>query len=579
MSNEEWLQMSSLKNKKYNNSSWIPLKGAEIISKGEANQLEFTEELIFFNSVLIKMSDINEVSKISWDCLNGRYSFGYVENNKYISSDSILNLDEKEIGITPVLDQMILRKNFKKWYLHQDIILTLGLEKEGNNWVDPNYNYEIVVKEKKDSSGKTVLIEIKSDYLKDYLCARNMFLYLMSFFQRSEISLKKVKEENEKTQNYEFEKSGIKNNFLGDILVQTVTRTDLNEDEDIPDLSILDNNNNIKVENKIINNSQEKNSKEYYNYGKLWKNECIFPSKSSPRVRGDHIEEYLPFKIDNMGNSLSGKDLRNSGKWLWFEPEVVKDVLSLRDSSLKFYSQYTGNLTCSYGYDIHFGINPIGKINIFSEDIATLPIWIQKIFLSKNIVPDGGVSKELLSSQVKCEPANTQSYENLFKKYHFLLNELTKTKFSFSFFKEELISQLSFDNINRFRVSNISDAYSLAKDISKITVEIINAKEIKKFFNITEDLKSLKLVEKVLEKIIGEKDSKAKMCPIFAIYDLRNFDAHVKTNRNDIENAFERLGININEIPVIIGENIIKNAYFWVYNVGYIFSIYKEKNK
>ncbi|MFP1452249.1 hypothetical protein ACLB1N_12255 [Escherichia coli] len=45
--------------------------------------------------------------------------------------------------------------------LESDLIAALRLIKEGNNWVRPEENFEVVVRENLDDKGEQCLIEIK----------------------------------------------------------------------------------------------------------------------------------------------------------------------------------------------------------------------------------------------------------------------------------------------------------------------------------------------------------------------------------------------------------------------------------
>ena len=58
------------------------------------------------------------------------------------------------------------------WHLNQDLILSLGLKREGNSWICPMYGYTQVARLKVTENNKPTLLEIKAEYLKDYLCAR-----------------------------------------------------------------------------------------------------------------------------------------------------------------------------------------------------------------------------------------------------------------------------------------------------------------------------------------------------------------------------------------------------------------------
>ncbi len=67
--------------------------------------------------------------------------------------------------------------------LSPDLIVALRLIKEGNNWVRPEENFIVVARETFDAIGGHCLIEIKREYLIDYLAARNLSLRLAYYRQ------------------------------------------------------------------------------------------------------------------------------------------------------------------------------------------------------------------------------------------------------------------------------------------------------------------------------------------------------------------------------------------------------------
>jgi hypothetical protein len=58
-------------------------------------------------------------------------------------------------------------------------------------------------------------------------------------------------------------------------------------------------------------------------------------------------------------------------------------------------------------------MNKLGIVNAFAKDIALLPEWQQKIWSGDNISSEGGVSEELLDSQMRAMLANTQAPERI----------------------------------------------------------------------------------------------------------------------------------------------------------------------
>ena len=71
---------------------------------------------------------------------------------------------------------------------HQDLVIALRLKREGDIWVSPDEGYIEVARLQRDDDGSPFLLEFRAEHLKDYLCARNMALYVTSYRNRDFIS-------------------------------------------------------------------------------------------------------------------------------------------------------------------------------------------------------------------------------------------------------------------------------------------------------------------------------------------------------------------------------------------------------
>lgn len=73
----------------------------------------------------------------------------------------------------------------RKWILNPDLIVALRLVKQGNNWVRPEQEFAVVAREEFDKQGNHILIEIKKEFLLEYLAARKLSLRLYYCYQRA----------------------------------------------------------------------------------------------------------------------------------------------------------------------------------------------------------------------------------------------------------------------------------------------------------------------------------------------------------------------------------------------------------
>jgi hypothetical protein len=251
---------------------------------------------------LIEM-DMKDVAKeINWSDLGLSYSHGsYIEEDIYYPADHFYEYRNKLSGILPVIIQESMDDIPSPWLLNQDIMVALKLRKENDSWICLKNGYEEAVRIKRNHKSEEELLEIKANYLKDYLCARNMFLYITSYSERKiitdDISNIVWKEDEEKYySDYERWESRITpiheggHPFGQSAMVIQVERTDVDDDDDMPSLSDPPTDENTKGD------TWEKHydgRKLFYVSGELWYNEIILPGTNSPLVREDEIPSTL----------------------------------------------------------------------------------------------------------------------------------------------------------------------------------------------------------------------------------------------------------------------------------------------
>ena len=189
------------------------------------------------------------------------------------------------------------------------------------------------------------------------------------------------------------------------IAVFHASRTDVDESDDIPDISGIPTDQNIK------SSSWERTfegTRLFMVMGSLWRNEWLEPAKTSPRIRRDPLPPSVFFIVDEQGTKETKETLADSGRWLWFKPDVIMALAHRRGGSLAWYTGDTGAVSCSPDCS-NFGINRLSLVNVYAKDVVLLPEWQQRIWAGHNVGPEGGVSEELLASQVRAEPARTQA--------------------------------------------------------------------------------------------------------------------------------------------------------------------------
>lgn len=564
--NQSWFEMQDLRRRKLDNSVWIPLRAVKSIKNDVGyGKVGHQEEFIGHGSLMIPVDKKSVTDKLNWDDIGIRHSQGLnFIWGKYSQSDIYESDDFR--GTYLVLDQTF-DNNFDnhEWHLHQDLVISLGLKREEDVWVCPREGYVEVAKLERDKEGAPQVLQIKNQFLKDYLFAKGCGLYISSFFSREEIFDNKfilswseaTKKSKDGKDSWECRVSEIHEGgfpFGQKIAVSHVSRIDVDEDEDVPDMTSLPTDENVKSE---FYERSFQGKKLYRIMAELWKYEWINPSKASPITLGHEQAIDIFYIVDAEGNKESGRELTNGGKWLWFKPDLVSALLSKRGSFLNWYTKDTGIISCAPACGVHFGVNDLGLINVFAKDVGSLPLWQQQIWVGHNVSPEGGISKELHASQVRGEPASTNAPEAFFEGVIKQINEASKRRLTVPFFRGHQSVNDIIKSINRFRAVDEKGIFSLAKDIARIISDDIDTESLQKIAPPPKGTKwgSLKTIENLLALKIPKEVARQITSPLVGVYELRHGDAHLPSG--EIENAFKLIKVDRSLPSVIQGYQMI----------------------
>ena len=384
-------------------------------------------------------------------------------------------------------------------------------------------------------------------YLKDYLCARSAGLLVSSFHSRVQIVdqapdwhwgddciIDKGKTLRWHGTIQPIHEGGLP--YGATIAVFHSARTSVDPEDDVPIFP-------HPSEDSFESSSWEKTSsgkKLFRIVGEMWRNQWIPPASSSPCVRRDHVESDVEFIVKSSGERKSGPSLESHRGWLWFKPSIVQEMLSRRAGFLKWYTEDTGALGTSSKYSVHFGINGKGFLNVLAKDIARLPPLHQRIWISHNVLPDGGISKELLMSQMRSEPAKSCAPEILFKKALQHIRKVSQQFIGRSLLKKHREENIILRNVHRFQGHSLLGLCTLAKDLTKLAVEQLDNEFLKQCApSNDEKLGSIKRLEKYLTSLgFGGRNVTA---PLVGVCELRQRDAHLPSR--ELKDSFELLSI------------------------------------
>ena len=402
--NQGWFEMPDVRRRTLATVVWIPLRATEYIDRqGAVGRVGYREEFNGVGTVAVPLKSRDDAEALNWRSLGAANAHGgHVDGDGYVPSDIRADVS----GTYLALQQRGNSIEHPQWHLHQDLTITLGLKREGNVWVSLAEAYLEVARLVSDERGAPVRLEVRASHLRDYLCARAMALRVASYRQRTEVV---PTAEHIAWPEGSASDDGGQDRWKGRVAavhegggaygaeraVFHVARTDVDREDDVPVLGPWETAETVSRTWTVKNPG----GKLYQIEGQLWRTEWIEPAERSVRVRGDEVPATVFFVVDAEGGQESRDTLCEEGRWLWFRPEVIRALIERRGGGLRWHTRDTGQVACSPGHGVHFGINSLGLVNVYAKDIAFLPDWQQAIWAGFNVGPDGGLSEELHASR------------------------------------------------------------------------------------------------------------------------------------------------------------------------------------
>lgn len=574
--NQDWILQKKETRRTFSSATWVPLRASCDDHHGEVQDIGYVNEFFGCGAVAFPPEHREVAEQLGWSDIGiGCNVQPYAYKDGYYSSIEQYQYNDKEpIGVHLVFEQPQPVVGGRLWILNPDLVVALHLIKDGTNWVRPEENFVVVAREVIDEKGDHHLIEIKREFLLDYLAARNLSLRLSYYRQRVEnvVSLEgsayaDLEERQEQRDGGRFELliRSLDDVFGGSWSLFRAWRTDVDEDEDAP----------VMGPESDDNTDYERSQGHRSGYegirvaGEFWRDEWIEHQGISVRVRGDADTTLPQFIVGTDGTRMASAELNNEdiGRWLWFRPSVISELLELRGFSLEWYTAETGGIRSTSGYATHFGINSSDLITVYACDIARLAAWEQHIWAAHNVVPDGRVSNELLAAQVKAQPASTHAVEDLLFKVMDMLERGFRQEFNASLYSHGVEYPAAMHHISRFASKDQASLLRLAKELVRVFSDRLDVRELRKLSTDPnkEKLGSNKLLQDVLAQKIGANKARRVFGPIVGAYDMRVGDAHPTSSK--IGDALKLAGIDEKKSFLRQGEQLISNfgeSIWWI---------------
>jgi hypothetical protein len=586
--NEEWILHKKETRRSFSSATWVPLRASSNDESGKVKDIGYVSELFGCGSVAFSPEHRKIAERLSWSDIGLSRNVGpYAYKDGYYSSIDQYQYNDKEpIGVHFVFEMPQPVVGGRSWILNPDLVVALRLIKEGTNWVRPEENFVVVAREILDEKGEHRLVEIKREFLLDYLAARNLSLRLSYYRQRvenvallegSEYANLKDQQDQRDGGRFELRIRNLDDVFGGSWAMIRAWRTDIDEDEDAPVMG-------PESDDNTGHESSEGHRNGYKGVrieGEFWRDEWIEHQALSIRVRGDADTNLPQFIVETDGTRMASSELDDEdiGRWLWFRSSVVTELLNSRGFSLEWYTAETGSIHSTSGHRTHFGINSSDLITVYAYDIARLSSWEQRIWAAHNVVPEGKVSNELLAAQVKAQPASTHAVEVMLFQSIRLLEAGFREGHGISLFTHDIDDAVAMQQISRFTSKDQASLLRLAKELVRLFSDRLNVRDLRKLsvHADKEKLGSNKLLQDVLAIKVGADKARDVFAVIAGAYDMRVGDAHPTGSK--VADAIKLAGIDQSISFLRQGEQLIHNFGRSVWFIGKLLFGQKEDPK
>ncbi len=561
-----WFEMPDVLRCRVAESVWVPLRRSETIHYSDGRQETFALGCIAFPP-----KERANAESLSWHDLGvGRSGGPYAFQSHVYKPVEVYQYHEgQDMGVDLIFEQYPGNGCPRIWHLSQDLIIAMNLTKEGDCWLRPDEGFAQIVRERRNTEGEVCAIEMRAEFLRDYLAARGLALRVAYYHQRmamladaSHIPWLANGLERDQLHDrfsarvYEVDETG--GPFGAGVAIFHIARTDIYPEDDVPIFGAPDDTNTAGTSTKYNRGG----TKFFQVEGELWREEWIEPAARSERVRGDDPTDIITYLIDAGGARANHTDLNNEdvGRYLWFSPGVVNALCGIRGGGHQWYTTETARVWATEGWPVHFGVNQLGLINVYAYDVARLPIWQQRIWAGYNVSPDGGVSAELLQAQMEGRPASTTAPEARLTLALSTLDDAATGWLGSPLFNDHESFQSILLTIHRFRALDQQGILALAKDLARLIADRIDIEPLRKIATPPKGERwgSQKSLEKALATIVPVERARSLLTPLVGIYDLRLGDAHLPFA--EIEKAFEMAGVDSAAPSMVQGRKLIDVA-------------------
>ncbi len=570
---KEWFEMKELRKRDTNRSAWIPLHAAWSQLEGKCWEAGCVEEHFSCTAIVVPTEQEESARALGWGDRPHGSARPDIDDGEYTRANIYRRRSDTVTGELVVLTQEPTSDGVPEWHLDQELVLALRLHREGDSWVSAEEDFEEVVRLRRGSDRRPSLIEIRAPHFKDYLAARGCGAVLISYRSRTAVAASHP--------SFAWTNESAKQPFGGGVWEGHVRETHTDGSpfgsqtavfqmsregdelaEDSPSIAIGDA--GVTTKSWKAGNS---GPKVFFARGEYWRTEWISPGTASPRVRGDRVEPTVEFVVDASGAREHGDSLCAGARWLFFNPRIVRALLSRRGGRLVWFSHDTGGVGLESHGAVHFGVNELGLVNVFTKDVGSMPEHAQRIWASENALPEGGVSRELIMAQMKCSPASTTAPEEQLATALANLNTISEAQLKGPLLRQHDKTQELLRDTHRFQCLDREGLFFLCKQLNRLITERLDVGLLRRMIPSPAGLDkagSLRLLEAALKGKVP--DPRALLAPLAGIYDLRHADAHLPGS--DYTDALRLVGLDLSKPWIVTGARTIEIAAAAVQSVA-----------
>lgn len=537
MRQQSWFEMIDVKCGIYGEGEWTPLWVYEVSHEGDMFSAPYREEIFRIRTLFAPL--VNRARLFDhWIDLDSDGVYPCVDQGNYCKP-GVYYFDSRngeEAGEYSVFKFCTVGGETCELQINQDLVAALQLIHKDDSWIRPAEGGQIAIRLGKDDKGEVVRAEIRTEYLRDYLCARGMGLYIEEFRHRQEQDRdgRSILWQNSPVVECRRSRCG---NGKYEWKGWMFKHQDGNSWDDAQAISA-----------EVLFEPQ------YYRVeGQLWKQFWINPAQRSERVAGDDSGFEYYVKPSGERHTISPLDDDEFGHvYLFFRSDLVTHALSA-GLQIIWEARDVFSIRFPGGQRILFGISGVGTCFCISADVARLAAWEQKLLHGDNIKPqeqDEYVGSELFQNQMMCEFLHTKAPENEFRR---LLDEL-----GLAFKKrtgDDLWRKMDCEDdvileVSRFCSLSQGGYVLLAKRITNAMIERMDVDILKKFIDgrvETAQLKTIGLLSAVISLITGDVDAGKRVRFMRDVNFIRQADAHFMS----VDDVMHR--INVLPMPDDLG--------------------------